>query len=42
MTSMLLELDRGEKHTINTAIAMKADKLIIDEKMWRSILAFQL
>lgn len=37
MASILLELDRGEKHTISTALEMKADITIIDEKIGRNI-----
>ncbi len=37
LTSILLELDRGEKHTISTALAMHADRVIIDEKIGRNV-----
>jgi hypothetical protein len=35
--SVLFELDRGEKQTILLAKKHKADKVIIDERMGRSI-----
>ncbi|MEI6205241.1 MAG: DUF3368 domain-containing protein [Desulfuromonadales bacterium] len=37
MASILLELDRGERNTISTAIDMRADRIIIDEKIGRNI-----
>ena len=33
----LLELDKGEKHTIHTACKHKADLVIIDEKIGRNV-----
>ena len=35
--TLLLELDRGEKQTIMLAQRFKADKVVIDERMCRSI-----
>jgi predicted nucleic acid-binding protein len=35
--TVLLELDKGEKHTLNMALKLKADKVIIDEKIGRNI-----
>ncbi len=35
--SILLELDRGEKHTLQMAKAMDADRIIIDEKIGRDV-----
>lgn len=35
--SVLLELDKGEKHTLNMACRLKADKVIIDEKIGRNM-----
>jgi predicted nucleic acid-binding protein len=35
--SVLLELDKGEKHTLNMACQFKADKVIIDEKIGRNM-----
>lgn len=35
--AVLLELDKGEKHTLNTAYHMKADMVIIDEKIGRNM-----
>jgi len=35
--SILLELDKGEKHTLQMAKEMKANRVIIDEKMGRDI-----
>lgn len=37
VASILLELDRGERHTISTALKMNADRTIIDEKIGRNI-----
>jgi len=34
---ILLELDKGEKHTLQMAKAMQADKVIIDEKIGRDV-----
>ncbi len=34
---MLLELDRGEKHTLDMALKAKADKVVIDEKLGRAL-----
>lgn len=36
-TSVLLELDKGEKHTLNMAGQYKADWVIIDEKIGRNM-----
>ncbi|MCI5210483.1 MAG: DUF3368 domain-containing protein [Candidatus Electrothrix sp. ATG2] len=36
-THILLELDKGEKHTIHTASQHKADLVIIDEKIGRNV-----
>ena len=35
--TVLLELDKGEKHTLNMACRLKADKVIIDEKIGRNM-----
>ena len=35
--SILLELDRGERFTISAAMALNADKVIIDEKIGRNV-----
>ena len=35
--SILLELDKGEKYTLQMAKEMKADRVIIDEKIGRDI-----
>ena len=35
--SVLLELDRGEKQTIAIAVARKADKIILDERLGRRL-----
>lgn len=35
--SVLLELDKGEKHTLNMACQFNADKVIIDEKIGRNM-----
>lgn len=35
--TMLLELDRGEKHTLDMALKAKADRVIIDEKLGRAL-----
>lgn len=35
--SVLMRLDAGEKHTLNMAVKMKADFVIIDEKLGRNI-----
>lgn len=34
---MLLELDRGEKHTLDMALKAKADRVVIDEKLGRAL-----
>ena len=34
---ILLELDRGEKHTLDMALKMSADRVIIDEKIGRNL-----
>jgi uncharacterized protein len=34
---ILLELDKGKKHTIDMAWQLNADKIIIDEKIGRNI-----
>ena len=36
-TSILLELDKGEKHTLDMACKHKADWVIIDEKIGRNV-----
>jgi predicted nucleic acid-binding protein len=36
-TSVLLELDKGEKHTLDMACKYKADWIIIDEKIGRNM-----
>ncbi len=36
-TSVLLELDKGEKHTLDMACKYKADWVIIDEKIGRNM-----
>ncbi len=36
-TSVLLELDKGEKHTLDMAIKLNADWVIIDEKIGRNM-----
>lgn len=33
----LIELDKGEKHTLNMAVSMNADLVIIDEKIGRNL-----
>ena len=35
--SILLELDKGEKHTLQMAKAMQADRVVIDEKIGRDV-----
>ncbi len=35
--TVLLELDKGEKHTLNMACHLKADRVIIDEKIGRNM-----
>ncbi len=37
LSHALLELDKGEKHTIHTACQHKADLVIIDEKIGRNV-----
>lgn len=34
---ILLELDRGEKHTLDMALKAKADRVVIDEKLGRAL-----
>ena len=34
---LLMELDQGEKHTLNMASQMNADYVIIDEKLGRNV-----
>jgi len=34
---MLMTLDKGEKHTLNMALKMKANYVILDEKMGRNL-----
>lgn len=36
-SSILLELDRGEKQTISIALARNADKIIMDERLGRRL-----
>ena len=37
LTIFLLELDKGEKYTLNMALKMSADMVIMDEKIGRNI-----
>ena len=37
LNAMLMTLDKGEKHTLNMALKMKANSVIIDEKIARNI-----